>query len=500
MSLWCALWLSVSLGQGNVALVVGENRGLLVEESLRFAEDDAARMKQTLVEVSHFLPENVLELRGANESLLRESLKQLAAQMDVKAPDQLFIYVSSHANDTALHLAGTEFPLSELVSFVKNSKAKVAILVIDACRSGSVTRLKGLKPAAPEIPKVDATTLEGRIFISASGADEYAQESDELKGSTFTHHFITGLRGAADVSRDNKVTLEELYSWAWNRTIESTFGTKAGTQRPAFSIDLHGQGQLVMSTLESKNSKIQFANETPHQSIKWLVIDDASNQLVAQLDQQKESISLAVSPGKYRVKLSRENQVSEKIILVSNGQLALVSSDAFSPGSFATIALKGGPQSSVAISISGGGNTPLLNGLGLTPLLQFKFRRDAHLLGPINQLGISAGAHFGSALDFSQVEMELLASLAHRFIFPALNVAVGIALGPMLVHQTIVRNQTERTSLGLSSQFQLELRLPLAVSFEMTAQIFGGGALIKVVDGLRFSPRAGLHLGVVYAW
>ena len=54
--------------------------------------------------------------------------------------------------------------------------------------------------------RLEASGVEGRVLISASGANEYAQESDALQGSYFTHYLVTGLRGAADTSRDTRET------------------------------------------------------------------------------------------------------------------------------------------------------------------------------------------------------------------------------------------------------------------------------------------------------
>ena len=46
--------------QRRLALVVGENRGLVNEELLRFAETDAQRVRDTLVDVGGFTPDEVL--------------------------------------------------------------------------------------------------------------------------------------------------------------------------------------------------------------------------------------------------------------------------------------------------------------------------------------------------------------------------------------------------------------------------------------------------------
>ena len=70
------------------------------------------------------------------------------------------------------------------------------LLVVDACRSGAVTRVKGVEPAEEfEIRFEAAAGTEGMAIITSSAAGESSQESDRLRASFFTHHLINALRG-----------------------------------------------------------------------------------------------------------------------------------------------------------------------------------------------------------------------------------------------------------------------------------------------------------------
>ncbi len=69
---------------------------------------------------------------------------------------------------------------------MRGSPASVRILIIDACRSGAITRVKGGRPAPPIAVFGDAPSSEGVIVLTASTAGEDAQESDQLSGSFFT--------------------------------------------------------------------------------------------------------------------------------------------------------------------------------------------------------------------------------------------------------------------------------------------------------------------------
>ena len=47
------------------------------------------------------------------------------------------------------------------------------------------------------------------MLLSSSGADELSQESRALAGSVFTHHLVSGLRGAADENGDERIAQGE---------------------------------------------------------------------------------------------------------------------------------------------------------------------------------------------------------------------------------------------------------------------------------------------------
>ncbi len=220
------------------ALVVGENAGAGEDEPLRYAERDAQRLLEVLQEVGSVAPATTLSLYGANATRVRQALAELSTRLarEGTRADQLILYISSHADEGALHLAGTRLPVSELTDFLARAPVGVALLVLDSCRSGAVTRLKGLKPLGGSEVRVDAASVEGRVILSSSGPDELAQESEELQGSFFTHHLVAALRGAADRSGDGRVTLEEAYGYAYARTVESTFATRGGMQRPSYRV------------------------------------------------------------------------------------------------------------------------------------------------------------------------------------------------------------------------------------------------------------------------
>jgi hypothetical protein len=436
-------------------------------------------------------------LRGATAATLRGALTALAARMGSGPQERLVVYVSSHAGEGALHLAGTELPLQELVDYVKAAPVQVGLLVVDTCQSGAVTRLKGLAPVDAPPTRLEATGVEGRVFISASGVDEYAQESDSLGGSYFTHYLVAALRGAADTSRDGRVTLEEAYAWAWAHTIEATFATRGGVQRPHFSVDLRGQGQLILSEPGGARAHLTLAVEAPG---RWLVVAVDSGAVLADVDKPSGPLTLAVPPGDYRLKLRTRDGLRERAVTVPSTGGAVVRGEDLERASLVQVASRGGPQASLVASVGGGLASGLVAGLVAQPGVELKLRRDAYLLGPLNQWAAAVAWRTGTSTDaspFSQHEIEARLSIGHRFAWRRASLALGAEAGPLFVVQAL-SNGTSRKSLGLVFGLGAEGRFTLTGPLEACLAGSAGAALVKKTAGPAVAPRLALTAGLAF--
>ncbi|HET9751788.1 MAG TPA: caspase family protein, partial [Myxococcales bacterium] len=234
------------------AMVVGNDTGQPPDAALRYSETDAARMAAVLQEVGGVRPENLVLLRGQDAATVRRAL--IAVNDRVRAArgqTVLIVYYSGHADAGALHLGGTSLELPELEQLVRGSAASFRLLVLDACRSGALTRVKGGAPIPPFEIRIDERVAgEGAVFLTSSSASEDSQESDDIKGSFFSHALISGLLGAADENGDGRVTLDEAYRYAYDATLRASSRTLAGLQHPTFQYEVRGQGNLVLSTLD----------------------------------------------------------------------------------------------------------------------------------------------------------------------------------------------------------------------------------------------------------
>ena len=178
------------------ALVVGADEGGGVLEKLQYAERDAEKMAEVLVELGSFDDELVTVLYAPSPELLRQALAHHAAVAEQYDNDLFLFYYSGHADAQGLRLDDDRYFYEALKHDFRAVDSDVRVGVLDACRSGTITRLKGA--AVTESLFGQEVAAEGEAWLTASAADELAQESDQLRGGFFTHYLISGMRGAAD--------------------------------------------------------------------------------------------------------------------------------------------------------------------------------------------------------------------------------------------------------------------------------------------------------------
>src|SRR5262249_23614512 len=135
--------------------------------------------------------------------------------------DELVFYYSGHSDDEGLLLKGRHLSYSDLKHALSAIPTAFRVAVLDSCSSGSFTRTKG-GDRVPLFLEDDSQHVAGEAVLTSSAPSEVSQESDKLGGSFFTQNLIAGLRGAADVTRDGRITLNEAYQFAFNETVEKT--------------------------------------------------------------------------------------------------------------------------------------------------------------------------------------------------------------------------------------------------------------------------------------
>ncbi len=236
----CFVCTSVHAATIRYALVVGNDVG--VDQTgrqpflpLRHAEQEATRLKESLVSLSNFdaSDERTKLLTGPTRRQVLAAVDLLARQ---KAEDEkafgkiksLFLfYFTGHGQKGQLLLRDGPLRAAELGAIFKSIGADFSVGVFDACFSGSLDvdalNAKGMAPAAGlnlfrELPE-EVLTAEGNIWYVSSGSGQLSYE-DATLGGVFTHFFIEGMTSAR--SDGPGITLDSVWQYARAHTVAYT--------------------------------------------------------------------------------------------------------------------------------------------------------------------------------------------------------------------------------------------------------------------------------------
>lgn len=330
-----------------VALVVGNNAGDPALKPLRYAESDAAKFARVLTELGGVQHDDLILLEGPGASEVQRALALLTARIAElhRRPELrvvLVFYFSGHSDGTALELGRERLGFGELKRALAASGAEVELAVVDSCQSGGLLSAKGGRAgSAFAVSLSDDTDARGAVFLTSAASSEYALESSEVQGSYFTHHLVSGLRGAADQSGDGRVTLAEAYRYAFDHTVASTAATSVGAQHPNYDYALSGQGELVLTELRDRPIA---ALELPADLSRALVYDLSHDQVVAELGPGAPT-RVTVTPGSYGVRVWRGNELVGERIEVRAGEQRRIQWAELTPNALPAVASKGaGPS------------------------------------------------------------------------------------------------------------------------------------------------------------
>ncbi len=261
------------------AVLVGANTGWEQDLTLRHAVRDAHKLKAVLEQMGGFAPEDIFLLEEPTTEALREVLDRVAARTAGVSGESLFLfYYSGHADQTHLHLRGRPLGLKELSQRIQALPPPLKVGILDACQSGAILTKGGRLAPSFEVGRHEELALKGLVFLTSSGAEELSQEARALEGSIFSHHLLSGLRGAADENADGQVSLDEAYRHAYARTQQDTERSPHGPQRPQKRFELRGQGEVILTRLEEAQATVKFPP-----SAKRCFIDEALGRRLAEV-------------------------------------------------------------------------------------------------------------------------------------------------------------------------------------------------------------------------
>jgi hypothetical protein len=307
------------------AIIMGANDGEPDQVPLRFAERDAERVAEVMRSLGGVAPQNLVVLLGRPVSEFEAviaSFEERIARDKASHPEAedtlLFIFYSGHADASSLHMRGTRLPFDRLRGLLETSNADARVLVIDACRSGELTRVKGAAPAEPfQLQTKDWTIARGMAIVTSAAAGEDAQESDRLKGGFFTHHFVNGLLGAADQKGRGEVSLSDVYRYAYAETVRST-SRAPFLQHPTYAFDLRGRDEVILTrvshygqglgqlTLRERGTYLVFEGNDRGSILADLTVDEPTRLVLPQ--------------GTYFLRLRRSDAFYETSLQIVSGQ------------------------------------------------------------------------------------------------------------------------------------------------------------------------------------
>jgi hypothetical protein len=329
------------------ALVISSNDGGRGRASLHFADSDAGSVARVLESLGGVEHRDLVEVKQASRERLRAAFAELRARVGLRGRaglqppagshtrTEVFVYYSGHSDEDGLLLGDERVPYRELRGWIEEAGADVRIAVLDSCASGALVRLKGGIHRPPFLSDLSAQT-RGHAYLTASSADESAQESDRIGSAFFTHYFISGLRGAADTNRDRRVTLNEAYHFAYNETLRRTEGSMAGAQHPAYDIQLAGTGDLVITDLRAPRARLVM----PERMAGRIYVRDDAGRLVAELRKEPTyPVELGLEPGAYHVVLDRDGHAGEASVRLEEGGSVSLADEQFTamPPIFAAV-------------------------------------------------------------------------------------------------------------------------------------------------------------------
>ncbi|TRU29562.1 MAG: caspase [Microcystis aeruginosa Ma_SC_T_19800800_S464] len=158
----------------------------------------------------------------------------------------------------------TALPASELQEYIKNSRSKRQIIILDCCFSGAL--VQGM-PIKGEFNIQEELGGKGRAILTSSSPIEYSFESDNNDLSIYTKYLVEGIQtGAADKDGDQLISVNELHEYASERVKEA-----APAMTPKFYLSLEGDETIYLarSPLAANDPKFKYREKIREILDEW---------------------------------------------------------------------------------------------------------------------------------------------------------------------------------------------------------------------------------------
>lgn len=231
---------------------------------LDYTKNDVILLGSALIGHVGFQPDRVIPLldQAATKQAIENEISRVAEYAG--ANDLVVIYFSGHGSygsdldgdetdgtdeyilpwDTVYGKLYTAIPDDLFGYWVRRIRSKKILLAFDSCYSGGAAKgtksfqmMKGTAKAQPQDSVVSDVSRDGVVVLTASKADQLAQESEQLgKGhGVFTYFLSKALAGGADLNHDSVISIGELYEGVYNEIKGWTFRENKPLQTPTMA-------------------------------------------------------------------------------------------------------------------------------------------------------------------------------------------------------------------------------------------------------------------------
>jgi hypothetical protein len=418
------------------------------------------------------------------------------------------VYFSGHADAVDLHLGGALLSWRELLELTNAAQATTRVVVVDACRSGEATLQKGARRGAPfALTPEDAGPPTGLAILASASAGESAQESPKLRGSFFTFHLISALRGAADFNGDGRVSLTEAFQYSADETASSTASTLVGVQHATYRYQLRGRADLVLTQPSAGKEDLLVTLAGPGEYI--FHAGGPAGPIALQTHAPAAKTNVGLPAGEYYVRRRTPRQLLGGPLTLRAGAPALVSERMLSPIDYEQVASKGGPAEPPIDATVAAWTVSAWMGTGTPQLPSFGMPWEAGVgtsrrVGPWVVDGVvrlSVDHAQNAALSIQMLQGAMLPGVRWLLVDdPAWQLSTGVRAGAVFGRQSFsdaaVTTKTQVTAYG---EAIARADIQIAAGAFLGIEVGGGaGGPRTAQHAVTWQARGALGLG--YAW
>lgn len=224
-----------------IALLIGNEQGWKHDAKLRYViKGDLHPLARTLRGIGF----QVLTLANPTPATVRQAFRKLYERLQQSPKVTTFLfYYTGHADQHYFHMGpktGSLFSYGEFRRLFYGLQIKRRIGIIDACHSGEIVkrfgseqrfRMVSQRGMSKGVRAQRTTNLIQRLKPSEGnerglrviGSSRFLSwEIRKYKASVFTHHLLRGLRGQADLNKDGRISLDELFDYTRQNVFRDT--------------------------------------------------------------------------------------------------------------------------------------------------------------------------------------------------------------------------------------------------------------------------------------